>query len=83
VELATASLSLLRIESVGSPKKDCKTVPISQHTPDTFSVTEQKIFCPTSARRKVRPRAPIVIIPSPLLADNTLTYVHELSFENI
>jgi hypothetical protein len=42
-----------------------------------------KRFCPTSARRKIFPRAPTVIIPSPLFAALLRVRVHELAFEII
>jgi hypothetical protein len=38
----------------------------------------------TSARRKIFPRALIVMIPSLLLAaDNPITYIHEMTLETI
>jgi hypothetical protein len=42
-----------------------------------------KRFCQNFARRKIPPRATMVVIPSPLFADCPLTYVHELAFEII
>jgi hypothetical protein len=76
LHVAAGSLSLFLTNQIArNLKKDCKTVPISLHRHYTFSVTEitrpryrQKRFCPTSARRKVRPRDPMFIIPSLLFA---------------
>jgi hypothetical protein len=66
----------------GSPKKDCKTGPISLHKHDTLNAIIKKDG-PTSAHCKIFPQALIVIIPSPLFADNPLTCIHELALETI
>jgi hypothetical protein len=68
VELATDIVSLFNPMKSGSPNR--KSVPISLvditqslHVPEITRPRCRQEFCPTSARRKICPRAPIVIIP--------------------
>jgi hypothetical protein len=59
------------------------TLGVTAMTTFTMSTNQQQIFCSTSARCKVRPRARILIIPRASFADNPFTYVHKVAFEMI